>query len=85
MFVATIVVAITAIVAAMIVATIVIAIAPVGVIVRMFFGQSNSVDTVDSERSVIVHLQTLSAIIADFKRIEIAKLTLAATYAIAIV
>lgn len=34
---------------------------------------------------VIVHMQTLAAVIADFKRIEIAKFALAAIYAIAIV
>ena len=34
---------------------------------------------------VIVHMQALAAVIADFKRIEIAKFALAAIYAIAIV
>ena len=51
----------------------------------VFFGQSNAVDTVYFKRSVIVRLQAFSAIIADFKRIEIAKLALAATYAVAVV
>ena len=81
----TIVVAIAMFVAAIVFATIVVAITMFVVSVRMFFGQSNPVDTVDFKRGVIVELQTFSAIIANFKRIEIAKLTFAATYAIAIV
>lgn len=36
-------------------------------------------------RGVIVHMQALAAVIADFKRIEIAKFAFAAIYAIAIV
>ena len=73
---------------AIVVATIVIfkpvAIAAVAT-VAVLFGQSHPVDTVYFKRSVIVHLQAFSAVIANFKRIEIAELALAATDAVAVV
>ena len=44
-----------------------------------------AVNRIDFNRSKIVDIQAFSAVIANFKRVEVAKFTLAAAYALAVV
>ena len=57
----------------------------VAIVVVPMFVIGLTVYTLYLYRGVIVHMQTSAAVIADFKRIKIAKFALAAVYAVAIV
>ena len=69
-------------IATIVIATIVVA-TDIGVIAKRM--RNRFKNAVDLYRGVIVRLQTLSAVIADFERIEITKFAFAATDAVAVV